>query len=66
MDLVTPSLWLEGTGYTFGPEVSQREVLPPVWRCQCGFQLDAWFPCADAYTEPAATSASARPAALCR
>lgn len=65
MDLVIPSLGLEGTGYTFGPGIFQREVLPPVWRCQCGFQLDAWFPCTVADTQPATTSAPARPAALC-
>lgn len=41
MDLVTPATGPVATGYTFGPPVEAVQ-LPPVWRCGCGFQLDAW------------------------
>lgn len=41
MELVTPAVGPLSTGYTFGPPVEPIR-LPPVWRCGCGFQLDAW------------------------
>lgn len=44
MELVTPALAWTRTGYTFEPEGLCKDELPPVWRCQCGFQLDAWQP----------------------
>ena len=41
MELVTPAVGLLATGYSF--ETPAEPVrLPPVWRCSCGFQLDAW------------------------
>lgn len=43
MDLVTPAVGPSGVGYTFEPEDSGPVELPPVWRCGCGFQLDAWI-----------------------
>lgn len=42
MQLTTPALALERASYTFAPEDSAGAALPPVWRCACGFQLDAW------------------------
>jgi hypothetical protein len=48
MELATPALAWAGTDYTFEPEGICRTELPPVWRCQCGFQLDAWLPGGDA------------------
>lgn len=41
MDLVTPAVGAEGAGYSFDDEDGPVQ-LPPVWRCGCGFQLDAW------------------------
>lgn len=41
MELVTPAVGPLSTGYTFEPPVEPIR-LPPVWRCGCGFQLDAW------------------------
>lgn len=43
MDLVTPAVGPATVGYTFEPDVAGPVQLPPVWRCGCGFQLDAWF-----------------------
>ncbi|RAX14946.1 hypothetical protein DC347_19760 [Pseudarthrobacter sp. AG30] len=42
MQLVTPAVGSEGASYTFAPADSNSIELPPVWRCGCGFQLDAW------------------------
>ncbi|KNH23031.1 hypothetical protein ACU18_00825 [Arthrobacter sp. ZBG10] len=36
--------------YTFGPAGGGPVHLPPVWRCSCGFQLDARLPGGDAAT----------------
>lgn len=41
MDLVTPAVGAAGVGYTFEPDDGGPLHLPPVWRCGCGFQLDA-------------------------
>ena len=46
MELVIPAVGAAAVGYTFGPDdggpVQLPPVqLPPVWRCGCGFQLDA-------------------------
>lgn len=43
MELVTPALGDEAAGYSFDPAEAPVQ-LPPVWRCGCGFQLDAWIP----------------------
>jgi hypothetical protein len=42
MDLVTPAVGPAAVGYSFEPEDGAPVQLPPVWRCGCGFQLDAW------------------------
>jgi hypothetical protein len=42
MQLVTPAVGSEGASYTFAPDGGNTIELPPVWRCGCGFQLDAW------------------------
>lgn len=41
MEIVVPAVGGTGVEYTFGPEEGPVR-LPPVWRCRCGFQLDAW------------------------
>jgi hypothetical protein len=41
MGLVTPAVGPAAVGYTFVPEGGAPVLLPPVWRCACGFQLDA-------------------------
>ena len=41
MDLVTPALGPVAVGYSFEPDDGGPVQLPPVWRCSCGFQLDA-------------------------
>jgi len=41
MELGTPTVGLLATGYSFEPP-AEPVRLPPVWRCSCGFQLDAW------------------------
>jgi hypothetical protein len=41
MDLVIPAMGPVAVGYTFEPEDGGTVQLPPVWRCGCGFQLDA-------------------------
>ena len=43
MYLVTPAVGPAAVGYTFEPEEGGPVQLPPVWRCGCGFQLDAWI-----------------------
>jgi hypothetical protein len=43
MDLVTPAVGPAAVGYSFEPEDGAPVQLPPVWRCGCGFQLDAWI-----------------------
>lgn len=43
MELVTPAVGPAAVGYTFEPEDGGPVHLPPVWRCGCGFQLDAWI-----------------------
>lgn len=57
MQLVTPALRWERASYTFAPTDAGDTELPPVWRCACGFQLDAWTPDA-----PAAHPSAALPA----
>jgi hypothetical protein len=42
MELVTPAVGWRRASYTFAPTVAGDTELPPVWRCACGFQLDAW------------------------
>lgn len=42
MELVTPAVGPVAVGYTFEPNGGGPVRLPPVWRCGCGFQLDAW------------------------
>ncbi|MDP9889215.1 hypothetical protein J2X98_002820 [Pseudarthrobacter enclensis] len=41
MQLVTPAIGWEGASYTFASMGADGTTLPPVWRCSCGFQLDA-------------------------
>ena len=41
MEMVVPALGSPAVEYTFEPEEGPVQ-LPPVWRCRCGFQLDAW------------------------
>jgi hypothetical protein len=43
MELVTPAVGPAAVGYTFEPDDRRPVQLPPVWRCGCGFQLDAWI-----------------------
>ena len=43
MELVTPAVGPAAVGYSFEAEDSGPVHLPPVWRCGCGFQLDAWI-----------------------
>jgi hypothetical protein len=43
MELVTPAVGPVAVGYTFKPDDGGPVQLPPVWRCGCGFQLDAWI-----------------------
>ena len=43
MDLVTPAVGPAAVAYSFEPEDGAPVQLPPVWRCGCGFQLDAWI-----------------------
>jgi hypothetical protein len=44
MQLVTPAVGWHRASYTFTPADAGGTELPPVWRCACGFQLDAWQP----------------------
>jgi hypothetical protein len=55
MQLVTPAVGWEAANYTFEPAEPGGVELPPVWRCACGFQLDAW-PAAD-FSSPRASVA---------
>ncbi|WP_307613241.1 hypothetical protein [Pseudarthrobacter sp. W1I19] len=41
MELVVPAVGPAAVGYTFAPDNGGPVQLPPVWRCGCGFQLDA-------------------------
>jgi hypothetical protein len=41
MDLVTPAVGPTAVGYSFELDDEGPVLLPPVWRCGCGFQLDA-------------------------
>jgi hypothetical protein len=41
MEIVVPAVGGSAVGYTFEPAEGPVR-LPPVWRCSCGFQLDAW------------------------
>ncbi|WP_131683431.1 hypothetical protein [Pseudarthrobacter sp. YALA5] len=41
MELVTPALGADAAVYSFDHAEGPAQ-LPPVWRCGCGFQLDAW------------------------
>lgn len=43
MELVTPAVGPAAVGYSFDPGNAGPVELPPVWRCGCGFQLDAWI-----------------------
>lgn len=43
MELVTPAVGPAAVGCTFESEDGGPAHLPPVWRCGCGFQLDAWI-----------------------
>ncbi|TLM83963.1 hypothetical protein FDW83_08275 [Pseudarthrobacter sp. NamE2] len=54
MELVTPAIGGPAVGYSFGTQAHAPVELPPVWRCQCGFQLDAWFPLAATFPAGAA------------
>ncbi|WP_240471894.1 hypothetical protein [Pseudarthrobacter phenanthrenivorans] len=56
MQIVTPAVGGGSTSYTFAPGDAGSIELPPVWRCACGFQLDAWT--------PGETRSGDRPAAL--
>lgn len=60
MELVTPALGGAAVLYTFEPVGQGAVELPPVWRCRCGFQLDAWQPSAQAAGHTSAASAPAR------
>ncbi|MCU1567326.1 MAG: hypothetical protein JWQ56_2263 [Pseudarthrobacter sp.] len=40
MELVIPAVGPATAGFTFEPDCGPVQ-LPPVWRCSCGFQLDA-------------------------
>lgn len=41
MEMVIPAVGSTAVDYTFEPPDGPLR-LPPVWRCSCGFQLDAW------------------------
>ncbi|AUZ36331.1 hypothetical protein C3B78_19055 [Arthrobacter sp. PGP41] len=66
MELVTPAVGPAAVGYTFEPENGGPVHLPPVWRCGCGFQLDAWIesPYGHGSEDGAVMPVPARPAAL--
>lgn len=44
MELVTPAAGSSEAVYTFDQPDVVPVILPPVWRCGCGFQIDAWTP----------------------
>lgn len=60
MELVTPALGGAAVVHTFEPEGPGAVELPPVWRCRCGFQLDAWQPSTQAGGHVTAPATSAR------
>ena len=60
MELVTPALGGAGVLYTFEPDGPGAVELPPVWRCRCGFQLDAWQPSTQAARNATAASTPIR------
>ena len=64
MELVTPAVGPAAVGYTFEPADEGPVHLPPVWRCRCGFQLDAWIRSPNARTSPAQAAESHAPHAL--
>ncbi len=63
MELVTPAVGPAAVGYTFEPHDGGPVQLPPVWRCGCGFQLDAWirspYACLEQAIDPEEASAAA-------
>lgn len=61
MELVVPAVGPQAVEYSFEPEEAGAVHLPPVWRCSCGFQLDAGASAPEALLEPA----SAYETALC-
>jgi hypothetical protein len=58
MQLVTQAVRWEQASYTFAPADDEGTELPPVWRCACGFQLDAW-PAGEIRESRASTALSA-------
>ncbi|MCQ6270292.1 hypothetical protein M8J71_07310 [Pseudarthrobacter sp. R1] len=64
MELVTPAVGPVAVGYTFEPDDGGPVQLPPVWRCGCGFQLDAWIRSPYASREQFSDSGEAHTAAL--
>ena len=64
MELVTPAVGPVAVGYTFEPDDDGPVQLPPVWRCGCGFQLDAWIPSPYASREQVSDPGEAHTAAL--
>ena len=64
MELVTPAVGPAAVGYTFEPDDGGTVQLPPVWRCGCGFQLDAWFHSAYASRSQVVGSGAVHTAAL--
>lgn len=66
MELVIPAVGPAAVGYSFEPEDGGPVHLPPVWRCGCGFQLDAWIesPYAHVFQDGAVLPVPALPLAL--
>ncbi|HEU4667725.1 MAG TPA: hypothetical protein VFS79_08690 [Arthrobacter sp.] len=66
MELVTPAVGPAAVGYSFDAEDGGPVHLPPVWRCGCGFQLDAWIrsPYAHDWQDGAVAPDPAHPVAL--
>lgn len=64
MELVTPAVGPVAVGYSFEPEDAGPVQLPPVWRCGCGFQLDAWIRSPYASREQVADPGEVRTATL--
>lgn len=64
MELVTPAAGPVAIGYTFEPDDGCPVQLPPVWRCGCGFQLDAWIRSPYASREQFSDPGAAHTAAL--
>ena len=63
-ELVTPAVGPVAVGYTFEPDNGGPVQLPPVWRCGCGFQLDAWIRSPYASRETVSGQGQAHTAAL--